>query len=113
LRQIFLQVTSIRTPVQRDAFLAAVQAWEDRYGFRLAQIPEHGWVISDLIRARSMLLNALPHMFYYLDDPAIPPTTNGLEGYFARLKNHYRQHRGLAPSLRPNYFAWYFHLKPR
>ena len=75
--------------------------------------PERGWVISDLKRARSMLIKALPHMFHYLDDPAIPTTTNGLEGYFARLKNHYRHHRGLAITLRPNYFAWYFHLKSR
>ena len=60
-----------------------------------------------------MLLRALPDMFHYLDDPQIPTTTNGLEGYFSRLKSHYRQHRGLSPHKRPNYFAWYFHFAPR
>lgn len=113
LRALFLGVPAIRTPRQRDAFLAAVRAWEDRYGSKLVHRPARGWVLSDLLRARSMLLHALPHMFHYLTDPMIPATTNGLEGYFARLKNHYRQHRGLAPAIRAHYFAWYFHLKPK
>ncbi len=25
-------------------------------------------------------------------------------------QSHYRQHRGLSPRRRPNYFAWYFHF---
>ncbi len=52
-------------------------------------------------------------MFHYLDDPHISTTTNGLEGYFSRLKSHYRRHRGLSPRKRPNYFAWFFHFAPR
>ena len=70
-------------------------------------------VFSDIKRARSMLRHALPDMFHYLDDQHIPTTTNGLEGYFSRLKSHYRQRRGLSPQRRPNYFAWYFHFVPR
>jgi|TARA_Y100000031_G_C8170323_1_gene361462 hypothetical protein len=84
LRIIFLQVTGIRTKEERDQFLESV---EPR--------PEKGRVFSDMKRARSMLIKALPYMFHYLDDPNIPFTTNGLEGYFSRLKGHYRQHRGL------------------
>jgi hypothetical protein len=52
-------------------------------------------------------------MFHYIDDPHIPTTTNGLEGYFSRLKSHYRQHSGLSPRKRLNYFAWYFYFKPK
>ena len=70
-------------------------------------------IFSGIKRARSMLLRALPDMFHYLDDRHIPTTTNGLEGYFSRLKSHYRQHRGHSPRRRPNYFAWYFHFAPR
>jgi len=70
-------------------------------------------VFNDIKRARSMLRYALPDMFHYLDDAHISTTTNGLEGYFSRLKSHYRQHRGLSPRKRPNYFAWYFHFTPR
>jgi hypothetical protein len=70
-------------------------------------------VFSDLKRARSMLLAALPDMFRYLDDPMIATSTNALEGYFARLKQRYRQHRGLASHHRNAYFRWYLNLCPR
>lgn len=110
LRQIFLLVTRIRTAPERDHFLQQLASWEERYGEPIASSPETGWVLSDLQRARSMLLHALPDMFHYLEDRRIPPTTNGLEGYFARLKHRYRQHRGLAISKRDPYFQWYFHL---
>ncbi len=113
LRQIFLRVTGIATAADREAFLNLVATWEARYGTEIAARKEAGRVFSDIKRARSMLLRALPNMFHYLDDPHIPTTTNGLEGYFSRLKSHYRQHRGLSPRKRPNYFAWYFYLVPR
>ena len=113
LRQIFLRVTGITTPADREAFLDLVATWEDLYGAEIAARKETGRVFSDIKRARSMLLRALPDMFHYLDDPNTPTTTNGLEGYFSRLKSHYRQHRGLSPRKRPNYFAWYFHFTPR
>ena len=113
LRDIFLQVTSIYSKPDRDLFLENVASFEDRYGQHIAIQPERGRVFSDIKRARSMLLKALPDMFHYLEDPRIPSSTNGLEGYFSRLKAHYRQHRGLHPSKRTNYFAWYFYLRSR
>jgi len=113
LRTIFLKVANIQTKAQAHAFLSEVAVWERRYGPSLAAAPERGWVISDLKRARSMLLKALPHMFLFLGDDRIARTTNGLEGYFARLKMRYRQHRGLSPNRRQAYFQWYFFLKPR
>ena len=113
LRQIFLRVSRVTTAAEREAFLDLVTTWEARYGAEIAARKETGRVFSDVKRARSMLLRALPDMFHYLDDPHIPTTTNGLEGYFSRLKSHYRQHRGLSPHKRPNYFAWYFYFTPR
>lgn len=113
LRDIFRHVTNIRTKEDRDRFLAYVEKWEGQYGRHIAAQPERGRVFSDIKRARSMLLKALPDMFHYLDDPRIAPTTNGLEGYFSRLKGHYRHHRGLSPMKRKNYFNWYFYLRPR
>jgi len=113
LRALFLEVMSIDGIAERDRFLCRVQAWERRYGTAIARSPEKGWVFSDLKRARSMLLAALPDMFHYLDDPSIAKSTNALEGYFARLKQKYRQHRGLAPRHRDAYFRWYLHLCPR
>ena len=110
LRQVFLQVTRISNHAERNAFLALVDEWEGRYGAEIVARKETGRVFSDIKRARSMLRHALPNMFHYLDDPRIPTTTNGLEGYFSRLKSHYRQHRGLSPRKRSSYFDWYFHL---
>jgi hypothetical protein len=113
LRMIFLDVMSIRTKKERDQLLSRIRDWEEMYGEDIAKAPERGRVFSDVKRARSMLMRALPNMFHYLDHPAIPPTTNGLEGYFSRLKGHYRQHRGLSPEKRNAYFDWYFKLRPR
>lgn len=111
LRQLFLQATSITNHNQKRQFLEAVEVWEQAYGTNIQQQKEQGKVFSDVKRARSMLIKALPDMFHYLTDCAIPPTTNGLEGYFSRLKHRYRSHRGLAQHKLSNYFAWYFSLK--
>ncbi len=113
LRDIFLQATQVHTSADRDSFLRAVVEWEEKYGGQIADRPEAGWVFSDIKRARSMLLRALPDMFHYLDDPRIPRSTNGLEGYFSRLKSRYRQHRGLSAARRSHYFLWYLHLVPK
>lgn len=75
LRKIFRQVSCIRTKEERDIFLSRVKRWEERYGRKIASQPEKGRVFSDIKRARSMLLKALPDMFHYLDNSAIPPTT--------------------------------------
>jgi hypothetical protein len=111
LRELFLQVTQIKTTSQKLQFLKNLQFWENAYGILISQKPERGRVFSDLKRARSMLLKALPDMFHYLADSNIPATTNGLEGYFSRLKRDYRNHRGLMSAKRLNYFSWYLYLK--
>ncbi len=113
LRELFLGVTAITSHVERNTWLTQLASWEARYGCRIAASRETGWVFSDLKRARSMLLKAIPNMFHYLDHPDIPRTTNGLEGYFGRLKDRYRDHRGLARMNRESYFKWYFYLCPR
>jgi len=113
LRKIFLQITQISTLADRNDFLQAVADWETTYGAQISVRRERGHVFSDIKRARSMLLRALPDMFHYLDNPLIPVSTNGLEGYFSRLKAHYRQHRGLRKEKRENYFRWYFYFVPK
>lgn len=113
LREIFLQVVKIKNHHDRELFLRKFAQWEERYGCKIASQPEKGKVFSDLKRARSMLIKAIPDMFHYLDKQGIPKSNNGLEGYFSRLKAHYRNHRGLVMSKRANYFDWFFHLKPK
>jgi hypothetical protein len=113
LRKIFLKITHINTTAERDAFLQTVVDWEKMYGVQIRIRRERGHVFSDIKRARSMLLRALPDMFHYLENPSIPVSTNSLEGYFSRLKTHYRQHRGLTMGKRSNYFGWYFYFVPK
>lgn len=113
LRELFKRVTNIQTYEERDRFLSDLETWEQRYGCHLVLKPESGKVFSDIKRARSMLVKAMSDMFHYLDDSSIPKTTNGLEGYFSRLKQNYRNHRGLKPEKRANYFKWFFFLKSK
>lgn len=113
LRVLFVGLTNINTRDDRNLFLEEFIRWEQRYGEAIKKRPERGCVFSDIKRARSMLLKALPDMFHYIDNHDIPKSTNGLEGYFSRLKRQYRQHRGLTPKKRGNYFAWYFLYRPK
>ena len=113
LRKLFQQVPAIRSNAQREKFMSDWNDWEQRYGWRIAESPERGWVFSDLKRARSMLVRALPFMFTFLKLTNIARSTNLAEGYFGRMKQQYRQHRGLAEINRKRYFGWYFHLKRR
>lgn len=109
LRALFLRVAAIRTGAERDAFLADAASWEAGHGPALAR-EARGPVVDDVVRARSMLLKALPDLFRYLDDPAVPRSTNCIEGYFGRMKRRYRAHCGLAASRRAAYFQWHFTL---
>jgi transposase-like protein len=113
LRRLFLQLSSIKTHTQVRQFKAQLLTWEKRFGALLEQTRERGWVVSDIIRARSMLLKALPDLFHFISHPCIPKSTNLLEGYYSRLKERYQHHRGLAVHHRQAYFRWYFHLISR
>ena len=107
LRNLFLCVTSVSRRKEQEVFLANLSSWEDRYGANIQSSSDNDKVFSDVKRARSMLLKALPNMFHYLDNSEISKSTNGIEGYFSRLKQHYRQHRGLSQKRRLAYLSWY------
>ena len=110
LRALFVDLSTIKTTAQMQHFVHRVEQWEQRFGMMIHRTPEHGYVFSDLKRARNMLLNALPHLFHFIDTPRVASSTNALEGYFSRLKEHYRRHRGLSLAHRRTYFLWYFYL---
>jgi transposase-like protein len=112
LRNLFKQVCYIDSLHQQQQFIVQLSKWERRFGSDIELQPGKGKVFSDLKRARSMLVNAVPNMFYYLADANIPKTTNALEGYYSRLKERYRRHRGLTRDKLHTYFNWYFYLKP-
>ena len=111
LRGILLALTNVKDERGRTVFIKDFCRWEKRYGGFVLSLPSSDKVYGDLQRTRSLILHALPDMFHYLDDQCIAATTNKLEGYFSRLKEIYRKHRGLSKKHRQNYFAWYIHLK--
>lgn len=111
LRKIFLTVAKIESYRQRDEFLRIFLDWEKRYGQSVKLLPASHKVFGDLQRARSLLLNAWPNMFHYLNDSEIASTTSRIEGYFSIIKGRYRQHHGLSKKNRPKYLSWYIYLK--
>jgi len=111
LRKILLGIADIRDEQGRQAFRNDFIDWEKQYGGSVKALPSTDKVYGDLQRARSLIVHALPDMFHYLEERCIAATTNKLEGYFSRLKELYRRHRGLSKKHRQNYFVWYIHLK--
>jgi hypothetical protein len=65
LRTLFLDLSTIKTTAAVQHFVQRVEQWEQRFGTLIHQTPDHGYVFSDLKRARHMLLNALPHLFHF------------------------------------------------
>lgn len=113
LRELLLKLTEVKTKEDSQRFIKGFYAWENRFGSGIESSPNRGWVFSDIIRARSMVIKAIPNLFHYIDNPKIARSTNALEGYFSRVKEHYRLHRGLSKRNKINYFKWYFYLKPK
>ena len=72
---------------------------------------ERYWYTHKLLRRSYFTIKrALPNMFHYLENPNIPKTTNGIEGYFSHLKNHLDLHRGLTLKNRINFIKWYIYF---
>ncbi len=110
LRQLFIELNTVSTAEQRDTFLTHYDTWERRFGYRFKKSTHRAYVASDLSKARNMLRRALPTLFPFLDNDRIPRTSNAIEGYFGRMKEHYRRHRGMAKKNRSAFFQWYFFL---
>ncbi len=113
LRSLFLKTAAINNQDEKDQFLQDVHQWEARFGPAIKTKSERGKVFSDVKRARSMLMSALPDMFHYLKDPKIPNSTNGVEGYFGRMKQRYRHHPGISGSRKNAFFKWHIYLCKR
>ena len=107
LRAILSRLSSIKTIEERDAFIHAYHVWVSRYHDFVLSLPRNTVAFKDLRRAMVLINNALPDMFYYLENDSIYSTTNALEGFHSRLKADYRRHRGLTKEHRIQYIKWY------
>lgn len=106
----------IETYRDRDLWIERFDNWRDEHNEFLKEksvsISGRKWYTHKLLRrTRSLIKNALPDMFHYLDNPNIPKSTNCLETRFSFLKNDLKIHRGLSKINRKNFVVWYYYFK--
>jgi hypothetical protein len=113
LRNIILKLNKIKTHKQHNLWVRNFYHWCNEYYFFLKQKSysfekKHWWYThKGLRKVRRMIINGLPQMWHYLDNPKISKDTNGLEGRWNSLKSHFKNHRGLAKERREAYLLWY------
>jgi hypothetical protein len=111
------RITTIKSYEQSNSWLLDMKIWVDQYhDFACEQSynPDTGrqwYKHKKLHAAYRLLLNAIPDMFSYLDDPEIPNTTNRIESYFTHLKEKLTLHRGLRFETKKQFINWYLHFK--
>jgi hypothetical protein len=105
------QLPAIKTKEESIKWLQYYSSWKKRWiDYLYKERGEHSDYSkkpSRILRVVSYLDRAVEGMFCFIENPAIPWNTNGLEGRLSSLKQHYRQHRGMISSLRKSYLAWY------
>lgn len=107
LRRLSRTLMAVRTRRQKRRWLRQYRHWERRFARFLDERTttnhwtptgrQRSWFTHKQLRAaRSLIRNALPHLFTYVRHPAIPRTTNHVEGGLnARLEELLGRHRGL------------------
>ena len=116
LRQLVLLLLRIKTDNDRIQWTRDLVQWHEIHKAYIQEktINEQTgryWYKHKMIRRSYLTIKrALPNMFHYLANPAIPNTTNGIEGYFSHLKNHLDLHRGLTLQHRIDFIKWYVYL---
>lgn len=117
LRQILLLLNKIETLNDKKYWIQQLNAWFNKHENFLKektinQSTGRYWYTHKFIRrAYYTIKRALSNMFYYLDNPQIPKSTNAIESYFGHLKNHLDLHRGLTKQHRIYFVKWYIYLK--
>jgi len=116
LRRHILLLLKIKTQNDKIWWINELNLWYKRHNDYINEKtinPEtlRYWYTHKLLRRSYFTIKrALPNMFHYLDNPQIPCTTNGIEGYFSHLKNHLDLHRGLTLKNRINFIKWYIYF---
>ena len=116
LRILIVKLHEINSYPRRDIWTKLFNRWCYEYNNFLKEKSEspsgRQWHTRKLLRrTRSLIKNALPNLFHYLDDAKIPKSTNGLETRFSYLKNNLKIHRGLIKKNRRKFILWYNYFK--
>ncbi len=111
------QLSRIRTKRQKRRWIRSFRYWDRRHERflkeRTTAASGHWWYTHRVLRGtRSLLRNAIPDLFRFVDDPSIPRTSNHVEGGLnARLKELFRCHRGFNPTKKLALASWYLALR--
>ena len=107
----------VRTRTGAEDWVQSFQEWVDTYHPFLAERThsdaKRWWYTHRTLRAvRSLLANALPELYTFLNHTKIPRTSNHVEGGInARLRELLRCHRGLTAAQRGSFSCWFLSLK--
>jgi transposase-like protein len=110
-------ITRLKTQEAAGLWLLDLYKWHEKHASYLnektinAETGRFWFTHKNLHMAFSVIKNAMPNLFHYLDDPEIPYTTNRLENYFTHLKEKLTLHRGLRFEGKRNFIKWYLHFK--
>ncbi|KXK41245.1 MAG: Transposase, Mutator family [Bacteroidetes bacterium OLB11] len=116
LRRLVLLLLKIKTENDKLFWIQELEHWYNRHKDYISEKTFNEqtgryWYKHKLVRRSYFTIKrALPNMFHYLQNPKIPSTTNGIEGYFSHLKNHLDIHRGLSLKNRINFIKWYIYF---
>jgi hypothetical protein len=110
LKRLLYTLSSISSHHEQRIWWKTYQHWKQMYAYDIQQLRSQDKVESDIIRTYRMIDHAYQDMFWYLCDTHIPSTSNALEGFFSRLKKHYRNHAGLRKYHLQNYLLWYVYV---
>ena len=111
------KITAIKTYETCGLWLLSMKEWEDKYLEFACEISlnadsgRYWYKHKNLHAAYHLIIKAIPNMFWYLDDPEIPNTTNRLESYFKHLKEKLTLHSSLRLESKRNFIKWFLHLK--
>ena len=116
LLNLVKRISWIKTEADRQYWLRWLVDW-DKYHqpfigeYTIDEKKKKRYIHKDLRSARRSIIRALPNMFHFIQQPAIPKTTNGLESFFGHLKNNLSIHRGLTTQHRKNFIKWYLYFR--
>ena len=101
LKKISSKMHLITSYYQLSLWLLSLDKWHQEYRQYINQKSynletERYWYTHKMVRRSFMTIKrALPNMFYSLDNPKIPKSTNSIESFFGHMKGHLNIHRGL------------------
>lgn len=121
LRRLVCGLSSVRMHDLRCDWERQFAEWRQQFNIFLKERTQHPidprrwWYTHRKLRAvRSLISNALPELFTYINHPSVPRTTNHVEGGInAQLKELFRSHRGISQERKAALVGHYLVFRQR